>query len=380
MGEPPGLVVTFFLRVWLEEQFFVRGSFGVLSVLAMADAIAARAVAVRRPGEFIGFFEWAVWSELRQASVLMLLGTNVVRLRDLLGLAALPSGRPVHYVVAVRGGGKAWRAVRDVRRASHFLIGVAAAAIKVGEGGVRQSDPQSAKAAAFKVGWRLLETNATGDCGPDCMAYWGGFPRNPRGWTEIRGTMADFMVERQADPAWIALYSMCGEVQLAPPPRPGIVSSGSAAAPSAASGSAAQAPSPAVRPPPLPPPSKPFSEDDAMLVGPPGSAQSEKDDAMLAGFVGAPGSAQSEQTFPAWLAALDHDKMLEVTRDYSSYRAAVDTWLQGRPERPKPTPLRSAKRVESRCSYRLATGLRFNLWLVSDVGRASKAPLRDPWC
>ena len=104
-----------------------------------------------------------------------------------------------------------------------------------------------------------------------------------------------------------------------------------------------------------------------MLVGAPGSSKSKED------------VAQSEQTFPAWLAALDHDKMLQVTRDYSSYKVAKGTWLQGRPERPKPTPLRSAKRVQSRYSYRLATGLRFNRWLSSAAGKASKAQLRDPW-
>ena len=90
----------------------------------MAEAIAARAVAVRRPGMFIGLFEWTCWSELRQASVMLLLGSNVTRLRDLMGLAALPEGRPVHYVVAVRGGSRTWMAVQDARSVSHFLIGL----------------------------------------------------------------------------------------------------------------------------------------------------------------------------------------------------------------------------------------------------------------
>ena len=207
------------------------------------------------------------------------------------------------------------------------------------------------------------------------MAYWGGLPRNPQGWAEIRGSIADFMVEKQADPAWIAIFSQCGEVMPAQPPGEPVPTLASGSAAALASGSAAQAPHPADLPPPLPPPAEP----PAPLARPPGSqGPPVVSDNFAALLDGALGSSKLEQTFPAWLAGLDHDKLLAVMRDFS-IRAAEDAWLKGRPKRSKPQPSRRGKRAESRFSYRLATGLRFKRWLASEEGRASKAPLRDTW-
>ena len=56
----------------------------------MADAIAvamfARADAIRQNGEYIGLFEFLLWSHLRQRPVQLLFGSNLVDLASVVGI------------------------------------------------------------------------------------------------------------------------------------------------------------------------------------------------------------------------------------------------------------------------------------------------------
>ena len=49
----------------------------------VAAAIAQRATNVRRMGAYVGFWEWLIYSAMRDRPVLMLFGSNIVNIREL---------------------------------------------------------------------------------------------------------------------------------------------------------------------------------------------------------------------------------------------------------------------------------------------------------
>ena len=58
-----------------------------------------------------------------------------------------------------------------------------------------------ARAAAARVHWLLLATNATGERGPDCMAFWSGAVRSATGWQAIRTELAVHVESKKEDAA-----------------------------------------------------------------------------------------------------------------------------------------------------------------------------------
>ena len=69
----------------------------------MEASIRARALAVRRPRDWLGFLEWCAWGCLEQRRVLMLLGDEVWDIHSVFAPAVvLPDDAPVCRVAAVR--------------------------------------------------------------------------------------------------------------------------------------------------------------------------------------------------------------------------------------------------------------------------------------
>ena len=81
-------------------------------------------------GENVGFWEWVVWSFLKDVSVLMLFGSDVVDVRVVFGPAAVAPTHGVHRVAAVLllSDGSYRSAVAPDNRGhvpviNHFLVG-----------------------------------------------------------------------------------------------------------------------------------------------------------------------------------------------------------------------------------------------------------------
>jgi hypothetical protein len=142
------------------------------------DQINARATTVSQPGQYIGFYEFATWSALRQRRVRVLFGENLLDLTELFQgpLSAVPTGNDA-YVAAVQlqAGGAMLPAAAHGGGAgtNHFVIAVPFA------GGDGVAHGRSASAIARKAGFVLRTTDATGDCGIDSLVFADGGPRTP---------------------------------------------------------------------------------------------------------------------------------------------------------------------------------------------------------
>jgi len=221
---------------------------------SLAAAIAKRAAAVRRMGTYIGFWEWLMYSAMRGRPVELLFGSFVAHLHDFFPPPTPPPmGRSVR-VAAVRltdkgealaetipypiGKKASASAGGALPRVNHYLIGKKASA-SAGDAGDHVPEmagghgpktsgghgPQSlggpkppkrkqcAVRAASLAGWRLLQTQACGDCGIDVMAYHDGHVRVPSSWRKIREELANFMTGVKDDVGWQCLYKACQEAE-----------------------------------------------------------------------------------------------------------------------------------------------------------------------
>ena len=96
----------------------------------VARSIRRRAKHVLNMGEHVGFWEWVVWSFLKDVAVLMLFGSEVVDVRVVFGPAAGAPTRGIHRVAAVMlaANGSYRSAVAPDNRGhvpviNHFLVG-----------------------------------------------------------------------------------------------------------------------------------------------------------------------------------------------------------------------------------------------------------------
>lgn len=182
----------------------------------VARSIRKRAAEVRRMGIYIGFWEWTVWSFLKDVLVLMLFGTEVVDVRRVFGPPAAAPTRGTHRVAAVQCEGGSYKSAVMRGRGhgpvcNHFLVGAAR------PGGVDSgvadapvpAQGRSAVRAAMRVGWVLRETTRAGDCGIDVMAYHSRLVRVPSSWKTIRNQLADFMLDVVDTPAWQDAFVAC---------------------------------------------------------------------------------------------------------------------------------------------------------------------------
>ena len=156
-------------------------------------------------GEHVGFWEWVVWSFLKDVQILMLFGSVIVDVRLVFGPAAVAPMHGVHRVAAVMllSDGSYQSAVAPGNRGhvpvvNHFLVGTTRRNV-VEVVATGPPNPiyrkRCAVRAAMQVGWVLKHTQKMGDCGLDAMSYNAGMVRIPSTWQAIRRDLSKFMLE-----------------------------------------------------------------------------------------------------------------------------------------------------------------------------------------
>ena len=179
----------------------------------MADAIAvamlARADAIRQNGEYIGLFEFLLWSHLRQRPVQLLFGSNLVDLAEVVGLPDphIFLEDPM-YVCGVRisTNGRWLSAAGAAVRINHYVIAVPLDAPDAKASG------KQAIAMARLAGFSLKATEACGNCGIDCMASADRTMRTIENFTALRHELADLLEDKAGDAEWQAAFARCGEI------------------------------------------------------------------------------------------------------------------------------------------------------------------------
>jgi hypothetical protein len=218
----------------------------------------------------------------------------------------------------------------------------------------------SAARLAARVGWVLKQTNATGDCGPDCLAYFAGMPRTPMSWKSVRQELADFMLTVRDDPQWMAAFGACGEqVEAEPLPveAPQALPSGPLPVPTRSP----------VADPPLPPQSDPVPP--LVLL----SSASPPSSLVLPPL---PPPDDGPETFQAWLDSLPKDQLEDVTRDYHIFTLSRDRWERANPKQTRTRLPSKLVRRQTRLDHKRAVGVAYLKWRA-DEGSGSRAHLKE---
>ena len=148
----------------------------------VARSIRRRSAQVLQMGEHVGFWEWVVWSFMRDVSVLMLFGSDVVDVRVVFGPASVAPTRGIHRVAAVMlaANGSYRSAVAPDNRghvpvSNHFLVGTTKRGVVdvVATGPPAIHLERCAVRAAMKVGWVLSTLKSWG------TAAWMPCPTTP---------------------------------------------------------------------------------------------------------------------------------------------------------------------------------------------------------
>ena len=194
-----------------------------------ADEMRLRAAQVEISENYLGFFEWVVWSVLRHARILMLFGSRAFDVGLMFApelLTNLPSEtRSTLRVVAcqVDDGGCLLSAVvpGSLRPlVNHFVIGIplspddaVASSLESPSASLLQSTTkrETAVAAAQRAGWGIKLTNATGDCAPDTMTYFQKIERNLETWKLVRKEIAEKIRSVADDVSWNQVFRCCCE-------------------------------------------------------------------------------------------------------------------------------------------------------------------------
>jgi hypothetical protein len=346
-----------------------------------ACAIRRRAAEVRRPGTYVGLFEWVVWGELQTMDIVMLF-ESPVNIRDFVGSSLPPlAAEKTCYVMAVRltsAGGMLVPGLCPGQQANHYVWAATASATCSRPASVAGSD---ALTAARRWGWLPKKTNATGECGPDAMAAAVDLQRSAAGWRAVRRDIADFMESVSHDEIWQDVFACCAEGAFTEPP------------PSAAGASGQDI---CTLPPPLPPPvddepdplsPRPLESlgsatavERAVEHGQASSQAGGEARASASPLAAAPGvSSQPRPSFPDWLRALPDAQLQEATQNIDSMTAAEATWRKLHPPvRPEPRRPRP-HRQQVKLNIKLAMGEAYLRWIASQ-GAASRAPQREPRC
>ena len=194
---------------------------------SVSEQILDRAAAVRELGEWIGTFEFLVFSQLKHYDVNMYIGAGCSNLREIyapgLGPIAEPLG--VCHVIGCKVIGFGLGLPEMVAGSpsfNHWVIGVPLTGSSPGVSHVKDVD-------FFKVvmaghGLAVLETQALGDCGIDVMSHALALKRCASTYKKLRSELAEFMVHCATDPVWHDIWSACCEAApvMAPPVEPSI--------------------------------------------------------------------------------------------------------------------------------------------------------------
>ena len=366
-------------------------------------AILARADQVRKPGVYLGFFEWVVWGKIRGVAVQMLFGSDIkdigATFAPAVSWVGVDEDDPLqaHTVAAVKLSEDKWL-VPESRSGSdwdvnHFVIGIEC---DKAEGCNPSLGDRCAIRAAGEAGWALEPTDATGDCAVDCMAYFAGLHRNPESFGLIRVEIAGYMQTIADRPVWHQVWKICQENT---PPEEGgaIVDAPKASSPGAPSQPAERAAEQASSPGALCQPPEKAAEEAWSLGALCQPADKNAEEASSLGAVCQPAQENAEKasslvavcqsaqedvaeasshnlSFIAWLATRDVDTLNRFTSSHAAYKQAEEEWL-AKHQRVRKRVLNDSPRQRrngTALRYRLATGLSFLRWRDSEEGRASK--------
>ena len=193
----------------------------------VAEAMRAKARAVRHDGSYGGVFEMCVWCTMKKRCIIPGVGAIMIDVVSHFG-GKLKPYKPLstHKMVAgkminnkLMSATKPNTTVPDV---NHFV----SARSKVGGQGLTKvtgasaaflpdGSRRSAASVAEEWAWRLEVTNEDGDDLMDCFANFQMLPRTAVSWKRIRNEIADEidkiakMVEVKTATAWVDCFMTC---------------------------------------------------------------------------------------------------------------------------------------------------------------------------
>ena len=236
-------ILVIWLRSGIESADRVRASPGWASagheshlhISAMAkekeiaEAMRAKARAVRHDGSYGGVFEMCVWCNMSKRHILLGVGCTMIDVvAQFSGKLKEYSPKATHKMMAgkminkrLMSATKPHATVPDV---NHF---VSARSKVTGQGLTKVTGasaeylPDGSRRSAASVaegwGWKLEDTNDGGDDLMDCFALFKKEPRDGVSWKRIRDEIADEidkiakMVEGKTATAWVDCFMLCND-------------------------------------------------------------------------------------------------------------------------------------------------------------------------
>jgi hypothetical protein len=373
---------------------------------ALEAAMRGHAEKLRLPAQYVGLFDFMLWSQLRQRAVQVLFGRNLVDLTTILGgpLSNVPIEDGI-YIAAVRvvAKGRWLPAVGASPGINHWVIGVAHPTPKPDDKG------RDTVSLARQAGLLLKPTESCGECGLDCLCYFEGKPRDRDGFQNMRDELADYLDTVVAVPSWQEVFRMGAEftpaivpVKPAPPHSGGMAppsggappALGSDAQPASSSSASSSSAGPPASPPVLPdllagvPADCAFAESPAIAASAALAAPRSFEASVIAALPLPPplpppsdppplrDSQEAEQpsafvvaassgpaNFVEYLKSKPGDGLFKAIKDYKSFMAAQEVWEEHNPRRRivKKCGLKQKNRSTT-LKYRLATAAAYLEW------------------
>ena len=187
--------------------------------------IRARAEIAGIDYDWIGFYEWLIWSSLRQRTVHLVLNDNVVNINAVFGplvspfLATCSDPAYVAGVQMVAGGHlQSSGCVNGRPVINHFVVAIPLSAgdrhtFETQEvlGSGTSWNGQSAFASARRAGFGLLCTVADGNCGTESMLFLEGTDSSPVALTNLRSELKAEMLRTAIDARWQEVFHVTQE-------------------------------------------------------------------------------------------------------------------------------------------------------------------------
>ena len=195
--------------------------------LRLGESMLRNSARVRRMGQYIGLFEWALFAYWWCVDVMVHLATHVLNpIQHLLpGLLNVHRNRlqttvnkEVMHVAWCKVGenGKLELSRDNSHEVNHFVLLVKLAEVSDDVPSHDFPDGGDLTVWAENNGFMVIETICQGDCGMDCMAAYLGMPRRAASWMLLRNKL-ELCAQRVCGVhAWLAAFRMAGETDIAP--------------------------------------------------------------------------------------------------------------------------------------------------------------------
>jgi len=195
----------------------------------VADAMRAKARAVRHGGSYGGVFEMCVWCTMKKRCIILGVGGSMIDVVAQFG-SKLKTFSPAitHKMMAGKMINKklmsATKPNTTVPDVNHFVSARSKVrgqgltkATGASAGFLPDGSRRSAASVAEEWAWRLEVTNEDGDGLMDCFANFQMMPGTAVSWKKIRNEIADEidniakMVEAKTATAWVDCFRVCEE-------------------------------------------------------------------------------------------------------------------------------------------------------------------------